>query len=229
MVVAPAQPLARITIAALPVKAAKAVSPCAPFGDMARERRLADARVAEQAEHLRLARLEPTTDPVDRFRLLARPFPPDRLADPRRLGRRRDGPGRRRRFGRGRRLAVRLRRHRLVFCATARAGRRLAAEIVVFRAAGRAPALGSEPADRELHPGQIDLAPRGPERPATVDSGFERNSLSELTKEARGAARFCSSPEPWPPTGLSGPGLEPPCRGPIWNFGGGRALFSAAG
>ena len=49
------------------------------LGDMAGERRLADAGVAEQAEHLRLAGLQPPADPVDRLGLFARPFAPDRL------------------------------------------------------------------------------------------------------------------------------------------------------
>ena len=44
------------------------------FGEMAGERRLADAGVAEQAEHLRFARLEPASDLVERARLFARPF-----------------------------------------------------------------------------------------------------------------------------------------------------------
>ena len=74
MVVAPGQPWARITIAALPVKAAKAVSPVGAFGHMPGERGLADAGVAEQAEHLRLACLQPAADLVDRLGLLARPL-----------------------------------------------------------------------------------------------------------------------------------------------------------
>src|SRR5208337_3521559 len=49
------------------------------FGDMPRERRLADAGVAEQAEHLRLAGLQPAANLVDRLSLVARPFAPDRL------------------------------------------------------------------------------------------------------------------------------------------------------
>ena len=53
------------------------------FGDVARKRRLADARIAEEAKHLGLALLEPPADLVDRLRLLARPFAADR---PRRSG-----------------------------------------------------------------------------------------------------------------------------------------------
>ena len=48
------------------------------FGDVAGERRLADPGIAEQPEDLRLARLEPTADRVDRLRLLGRPFAADR-------------------------------------------------------------------------------------------------------------------------------------------------------
>ena len=44
------------------------------LGDVARERRLADAGVAEQAEHLRFAGLEPSPDLVERGRLLGRPL-----------------------------------------------------------------------------------------------------------------------------------------------------------
>ena len=44
------------------------------FGDVARQRRLADPGVAEQPEHLRLARLEPSPDLVERRRLLRRPL-----------------------------------------------------------------------------------------------------------------------------------------------------------
>ena len=42
--------------------------------DMPGERRLADAGVAEQPEHLRLAVFQPLADPVDRLGLLARPL-----------------------------------------------------------------------------------------------------------------------------------------------------------
>ena len=57
------------------------------FGDMAGERRLADPGIAEQAEDLRLALLEPAADRVDRLRLLGRPFAADRA-------RRRSAPAR---------------------------------------------------------------------------------------------------------------------------------------
>ena len=55
MVEAPAQPLLRITSAALPVKAANKTLPSTPFGEMLRERGLAGAGIAEQAEHRRRA------------------------------------------------------------------------------------------------------------------------------------------------------------------------------
>src|SRR5208337_2135662 len=121
------------------------------FGDMPRERRLADAGVAEQAEHLRLAGLQPAANLVDRLSLVARPFAPDRLRA-RRF--RRDGGRGGRRCGGSPRLGLRLLLFGLRRCAAARAGRRLAAEIIVFGAAGRTLALGSEAAHRERVPGQ---------------------------------------------------------------------------
>src|ERR1700722_13017819 len=48
------------------------------LGDVARQRRLADARVAEETKHLRLALFEPSADLVDRLGLLARPLAGDR-------------------------------------------------------------------------------------------------------------------------------------------------------
>ncbi len=55
MVEAPAQPLLRITSAALPVKAANMHLAVDALGDVARQRRLAGAGIAEQTEYLRFA------------------------------------------------------------------------------------------------------------------------------------------------------------------------------
>ena len=60
-----------MTIAALPVKAAKTAVAVGALGHMAGERRLADAGVAEQAKDLGLARFQPAPDLVDGGGLLA--------------------------------------------------------------------------------------------------------------------------------------------------------------
>ena len=74
MVVAPAQPLRAHHHRRLAGEGGEGGLAVRALGDMAGERRLADAGVAEQAEHLRLAGLQPAADPVDRLGLLARPF-----------------------------------------------------------------------------------------------------------------------------------------------------------
>ena len=77
MVEAPSQPLLRITSAALPVKAANRTLPSTTFGDVARQRGLAGAGIAEQAEDERVCRaaglgLEPFGDGLQRGVLLRR-------------------------------------------------------------------------------------------------------------------------------------------------------------
>ena len=74
-----AQPLARITSAALPVKAANFTSPSILRRQMPRERGLAGARIAEQAEQRRRAALaglvlEPAGDRLERGVLMGREF-----------------------------------------------------------------------------------------------------------------------------------------------------------
>ena len=127
--------------------------------DVAGQRRLADARVPEQAEQLGLAGFQPAADLVDRLGLFARPLAANRL---RGRGRRGGRGGLPRRGGQILRLPVRA--LRLPVRAAARADGRLAAEVVIFGAAGQALTLGSEPAERRLAVGQKE-APPGPSGP----------------------------------------------------------------
>ena len=74
MVLASLQPLPRMTWAALPVKAAKTTSPVTLFGDVAGERRLAGAGIAEQAKHLRSPAFSQAATAVSALVLLGRPL-----------------------------------------------------------------------------------------------------------------------------------------------------------
>src|SRR3984957_2440470 len=122
------------------------------FGDVARKGRFADSGVAKDAKHLGLASFEPSADLVDRFRLLARPFAADRP-----WGRGVDGMMLRPGcciFGGSPHFCLFIRALRLGAYAAARTNRRLAAEIIIFGAAGQALAFGSELAQRRRLLGQ---------------------------------------------------------------------------
>ena len=123
------------------------------FGDVPRQRRLADPGVAEQPKHLRLARLEPSPDRVERVRLLGRPLRPGERS----FGRDRGSGGGLAPIGRAVRLPALGRRApprqptEIDLGAAMGANDRAFARIVKSRAAGLASALGSELGDAHGH------------------------------------------------------------------------------
>ena len=124
-----------------------------PLSDVSRKRRLAHARVAKKPEHLGFALFEPAGRP-GRWRPPVRATIRGRLAAE--MGPRLRGMAAAWLSILGGAQLFPLSAHPLWLGARAAAGanRRLAAEIIIFRAAGQALALGSEPTRRRRLLGQ---------------------------------------------------------------------------